>query len=108
MEEGLSPLARARTLIANRIAAPWICRRPLCPDFAAGNGLQWLECSRCLCTSNMPMVCAVACSETLVNLGRRRTARGEAMACGTLANSGGEQAAEGQTARLKLGLAAKL
>ena len=54
------------------------------------------------------MVCAVACRETLVNLGRRSTARGEAMACGTLANSGGEQAAVGQTARLILGLAAKL
>ena len=45
---------------------------------------------------------AVACRETPVNLGRRRTARDEAMACGTLAQSGGEQAAEGQTARLSL------
>jgi len=54
------------------------------------------------------MVCAVDCRETLVNLGRRRTARDEAMACGTLANSGGEQAAAGQTARLRLRPAAKL
>ena len=54
------------------------------------------------------MVCALACRERVVNLGRRRTARDEAMACGTLANSGGEQAAEGQTARLRLGLATKL
>ena len=54
------------------------------------------------------MVCAVDCRETTVNLGRRRTARDEAMACGMLANSVGEQAAEGQTARLRLGLATKL
>ena len=54
------------------------------------------------------MACALACRETPVNLGRRRTDRDDAMACGTLANSGGEQAAEGQTARLRLGLAAKL
>ena len=45
---------------------------------------------------------SVACCEAPVNLGRRRTARDEAMACGTLAQSGGEQAAEGQTARLSL------
>ena len=51
---------------------------------------------------------AVACRETTVNLGRRRTARDEAMACGTLANSAGEQAAAGQTARLRLGFATKL
>ena len=50
------------------------------------------------------MVCAVACRETLVNLGRRRTGRDEAMACGTLANSGGELSAEGQTARLDLAI----
>ena len=54
------------------------------------------------------MVCAVVCRETPVNLGRRRTARDEAMACGSLADSGGEQAAAGQTARLRLGFATKL
>ena len=54
------------------------------------------------------MAYAMACRKTPVNLGRRRTARDEAMACGTLAQSGGEQAAEGQAARLRLGLATKL
>ena len=54
------------------------------------------------------MVCAVACRETLVNLGRRRTDRDEVMACGMLANRDGEQAAAGQTARLRLGFATKL
>ena len=54
------------------------------------------------------MVCAIGCHETLVNLGRRRTDRDEALACGMLANRVGEQAAAGQTARLRLGLATKL
>ena len=39
---------------------------------------------------------AMACRKTPVNLGRRRTARDEAMACGTLATSAGEQLPQGR------------
>ena len=46
--------------------------------------------------------CVVACHDTERCTGRRRTASHMAMACGTLGRNGGEQAAEGQTARLSL------
>jgi len=45
------------------------------------------------------MPCVVACHDTERCTGRRRTASHKAMAYGTLAPTGGEQAAEGQTAR---------
>ena len=44
----------------------------------------------------------VACHDTKRCTGRRRTASHKARACGTLAPHGGEQAAEGQTARWRL------
>jgi len=46
--------------------------------------------------------CVVACHDTERCTGRRRTATHKAMACGTLVLHSVEQAAEGQTARLRL------
>jgi len=60
------------------------------------------ECQAVVAYATAAGCCALACQRTQLSTGRRRTASHKAMACGTLAQLAGEQAAAGQTARLRI------
>jgi hypothetical protein len=62
----------------------------------------YFECQAVVANATAAGCCALACQRTQRSTGRRRTASHKALADGTLAQFTGEQAAVGQTARLRL------